>query len=571
MNVKDRRVSFYIIVKVCDRPRLVCNFIESLANFLDRRQQTDSFRLLLFDDSISSDVEEAVKKKIRGMGRLPYEFEFWNWKRQRDFLCSNFSQKQLNDYVDFVGNIFSETSEWHHRGGVRFDNIIMLILSCLKGDDPRPRLYCHFDDDESFSALVAEDDHFCMKEMPFDYFQEMKNIFLNSNASLVTSTYTGDPPMSSAGMLRTNLEDCLDFFEYLEYSGNNPNAPYRVPEINREAYSFETMAFYDHSELMGRHRKTYDRRYKYHYRFKERISKPTLAVALQNYLRELLYSPFGVHPTRPILWQEGFYCRPANNVFPGNYVSNDNMLRFVFPVASPRIRRKGPLYGRLLNQVIGKRLRITNLPVMHHKVLNYEIGPEFRIGVNTSKEFTDFSGEMLSQFRGDVIIETVEQIQEKIGNLLGLVFFGKQGQEIFNREYRQSIERVGEIYYKNAREIQQVISKFEERGYLYDNRFWWNMEPYKPQLSAVTHLIQSAKRAWDTGRVIPSFIAQVCQPEEVENIKRQIIATLKTYHNLIPKLNVSYGRSLMSIAVHYARLLASFGSQDRFHNQKPSP
>jgi hypothetical protein len=549
-DIEGIRVLFYILVKVCDRPRLVCNFLESLANFLERRPLVDFYRVFLFDDSASTEVEEVVKEKISRMGRLPYEFEFWNWKRQKDFLLVNFSKEQLHNYADFVGDIFSEETQWHHRGDVRLDNIIMLILSLLKRGDSIVSLFCHFEDDESFSVLVPQEDHFYVKEIPFDYFGTMKTLLLGNDIPLASGTISGDPPTTCSSMIRTNLEDCISFFEFLEASGNDPNVPYLPPRLEPEAYAFENMAFYDHKELMGRHRKKGHAGDSYYFRFKKRIPSPTVSLALHHYLRELSLVPFGVHPTRPVLWQEEFYCNPGNSVMPGNYVSRTELLSFFRPMSQIKIARNGPLYGRILNQVIGQKLRVTNLSVLHHRALDHINRPEFRLGVNPYERFTDLTGEILMQFTGDVIIEALERTQQRMGNLLGLVFLASRGRSIFNKEYATAVDRVGQIYCENARKIDEIIMKFHQKRYLTDKRFWWNAKEFKVPMNAVKHLIETAARNWNIEKVISPFISQAKQPEVSESIQRQIIRTLTLHNRLIPKTRLSYWRSLASIGIH---------------------
>lgn len=118
---------------------------------------------------------------------------------------------------------------------------------------------------------------------------------------------------------------------------------------------------------------------------------------------------FGEHLTRKTVYQpsaEPLALTPARTVYPGNYIVNFAGLKYIIPFGHLRLRMSGPTAGRLIQAEIGARFATVNLPMLHQRTTEADVG--FRPGVeHQAHTAIDISNEFERQFFGDLMLFTV--------------------------------------------------------------------------------------------------------------------------------------------------------------------
>jgi len=207
---------------------------------------------------------------------------------------------------------------------------------------------------------------------------------------------------------------------------------------------------------------------------------------LESFSKKLNYFFFGEHLTRKTYFSYAetlTTTQMARTIYPGNYITHFEGLKYAIPFGELRLRMSGPTTGRLIQTELKEQFVSINLPMLHNRTLQSEFEHEFRPGVEAKEQteenekIIDLGDEFERQFFGDLMLFSVARLPEaeQFSRTLLIDTFTLVEQELI-------------ALYENKHN--NVEKKCDELiALLEDKTNWWNHLEYSDDL-----VIQSKQR-----------------------------------------------------------------------------
>ncbi len=311
------------------------------------------------------------------------------------------------DVSSIIGD--PSTEHFYHKGQAVTRNLSYLKALQLTSQDDMPEkedvLFYFVDSDQQFrvNRTTPEGDEYVYG---LNYFYYINYLFNKENIAMLTGKLVCDPPVSPSVMSGNFLDDVIAFFQQLSDKDAAQECQFH-PESKIKP---DDAAYHDMVHLfgLGTLRKTYD----YCCPVKQ---KHDHTACLTTFSQRINYFFFGEHLTRKTYFSyTDSYTSivPARTIYPGNYITNFEGLKYIIPFGKLRLRMSGPTAGRLIQSEIKERFASVNLPMLHARTLQSDFKDEYRPGVEDNIEHIDLSDEFERQFFGDLMLFSVVRLSK---------------------------------------------------------------------------------------------------------------------------------------------------------------
>ncbi len=402
---------FLIVVPVADRPEQLRRCLNSLLTCQQlycygglRDNNFKKVSVLVADDSkeLSSRCDiEAISSEFSVKG---LSVSYFSQQQQ-----SNIYEKCIKSDPDHADRVLGHLNRdaFYHKGASVMRNLVYLYLQSIELEDST---IIHFiDSDQEFNVNLERNDSF----YGLNYYYIWNSVFYNQRVQVATGKVVGDPPVSPAVMSSRMLDDVNGFVDKVLDYLPGASCCFHIDNEN----SANAASYHDMADLFGFVAKTDS------VSFKCDIKEPHIIDdVIEKFATELTAFFHGSHPTRYDSYRHcpGDMCvDDARTVYTGNYLIRKNMLDFVMPFASLKLRMAGPVMGRILKSRHGCGFVSANVPMRHMRTLMDSDESEYRSGVIPRQDIIDLSSEFVRQFYGDVMLFSVSRIasmQDQVQN-----------------------------------------------------------------------------------------------------------------------------------------------------------
>lgn len=157
---------------------------------------------------------------------------------------------------------------------------------------------------------------------------------------------------------------------------------------------------------------------------------------------------------------------PARTVYTGNYIFNQEGLKYFIPFAPLKLRMNGPVLGRIIKAELQDRFVSANLPMLHKRTFGETGQSEFRPGINQTQQLVDMADEFERQYFGDVMLFSMEKLTEQ----------GYPSQAISRGSVASIVNATEQtINQQYIAKHKEIILKLERlNALLNDTNHWWN-------------------------------------------------------------------------------------------------
>ncbi|MBT7445011.1 MAG: hypothetical protein HN790_13730 [Methylococcales bacterium] len=308
-----------------------------------------------------------------------------------------------------VSSIIGEPSvdKFYHKGQAVTRNLSHLKLLQLseqnKAFNKDHALYYFVDSDQQFrvNRVTEHGDEFVYA---LNYFHTINQIFNDNDIAMLTGKLVCDPPVSPSVMAANFLDDVTAFLQQISQKNHTTPCEFHP----KQKIKPDDAAYHDMAQLFGlkSQHKTYD----YCCTLKEKHDN---AACFNTFSSRINHFFFGEHLTRKTYFtyqspQNAII--PARTIYPGNYITTFEGLKYIIPFGQLRLRMSGPTAGRLIQSEIGQRFASVNLPMLHARTLQSDFKDEYRPGVEDNIEHIDLGDEFERQYFGDLMLFTVDRL-----------------------------------------------------------------------------------------------------------------------------------------------------------------
>jgi len=401
--------------------------------------------------NVDKDIELAAEYSQKGLKVHHYGLD------EQYQLMLSIPEPLRQDVSSIIGEPASEN--FYHKGQAVTRNLAYLKALQLTSDKNRT-LYFFVDSDQLFQVNQATkegDKHV----YAINYFYYINKIFSENNITMLTGKLVGDPPVSPSVMSVNFLEDVIAFMQQLSEKTAQQSCQFhpQAKIIPGDA------AYHDMSQLFGfeGHHSSYD------YCCPIQQDQHDHIACLKLFSERLNHFFFGEHLTRKTYfnYQSSLTeITPARTIYPGNYITTFEGLKYIIPFGKLRLRMSGPTAGRLVQAEIKERFASSNLPMLHTRTLQSDFKDEYRPGVEDNIEHIDLSDEFERQFFGDLMLFTVAKLSKAD------ISSEQYNQEILSKNFALVEAELLELYENKHNNVQR---KCDELAALVNNQnFWWN-------------------------------------------------------------------------------------------------
>lgn len=473
------RHEFILSIPIADRPEHLRACLESifqLCHLYAYGGKTNGFfskvRVIIVEDSketrhVAKDIELAEEYNNKGLQVYHYGL------REQYDLMLEIPQNLRKEVSSIIGDPAIE--HFYHKGQAVTRNLSYLkALQLTKNKDNT--LYYFVDSDQQFrvNRTTPDGDQYVYG---LNYFYYINRLFNETDIAMLTGKLVCDPPVSPSVMTANFLDDVIAFLEQL--SAHKPHNKCQFhPKVKIKP---DDAAYHDMAQLFGL--KSQHQTYDYCCPIKSEHDHST---CLDSFAGRINYFFFGEHLTRKTYFSYSTPFTdivPARTIYPGNYITTFDGLKYIIPFGKLRLRMSGPTAGRLIQSEIKERFASVNLPMLHARTLQTDFKDEYRPGVEDNSENIDLSDEFERQFFGDLMLFTVDKLAksgiaiEAYSQSLLAEYFSIVEQELLDLYEKKHIN---------------VKLKNNELAALVNNKsLWWNQSEHCSE--AVTQLQQFIK------------------------------------------------------------------------------
>ncbi len=412
------------------------------------------------------------------------------------------------------------TENFYHKGQAVTRNLSYLkalqLTSLDEVADKENTLFYFVDSDQQFrvNRPTADGDEYVYG---LNYFYYINHLFCKKDIAMLTGKLVCDPPVSPSVMSGNFLDDVIAFFEQL--SACKPQA---VCDFHPESkIKPDDAAYHDMAHLfgLGTLRKTYD----YCCTITDKNgTEHDHSACLKSFSERINYFFFGEHLTRKTYFSyvgSLTDTAPARTIYPGNYITTFDGLKYIIPFGKLRLRMSGPTAGRLIQSEIGERFASVNLPMLHARTLQSDFKDEYRPGVEENLNHIDLTDEFERQFFGDLMLFTVVKLSKSGIDI-----------EAFNRHVLSETFAVveKELIDLYEQKHNNVLFKCGQLSALINNdNYWWNhSDALTESMNLVKNFIKSVQYNFDE----QSNAYQQIQSDKNREIRiEQMIVSLLAY------------------------------------------
>ena len=512
-----QRYDFILSIPIADRPEHLRGCLESifqLCRLYSYGGKANGFfakvTVIIVEDSkenkhVTKDIELAEEYNKKGLRVHHYGF------REQYDLMLTIPENTRKDVSSIIGD--PATENFYHKGQAVTRNLSYLkALQLTQNKDNT--LYYLVDSDQQFrvNRTTADGDQYVYG---LNYFYYINRLFNETDIAMLTGKLVCDPPVSPSVMTANFLDDVIAFLQQLSACKPQENCQFH-PESKIKP---DDAAYHDMAQLFGL--KSRQQTYDYCCPIKtehDHIACLTLFSARINYFF------FGEHLTRKTYFTYSTALTdivPARTIYPGNYITTFDGLKYIIPFGKLRLRMSGPTAGRLIQSEIKERFASVNLPMLHARTLQTDFSDEYRPGVEDNAENIDLSDEFERQFFGDLMLFTVDKLA-KSG-----IAIEDYSQSIL-AEYFALVEQELLELYEN-KHINVKLKNNELSALVNDKSLWWNQsDSLTDSVNQLRQFIKSVDHNFDkNGKAY-----QQIQSSENRQVRiKQMIKALLSYRH----------------------------------------
>ncbi len=541
----NERYDFILSIPIADRPEHLRGCLESIFQLCSLYSyggySSDSKGNGFFSKVTVVIVEDSKEKKHRDKDiELAEEYtkkglrvHHFGLQEQYDLML-----KIPDDIRHEVSSIIGDpsTENFYHKGQAVTRNLSYLKalqLTSLEGTPDKENVLFYFvDSDQQFrvNRITADGDQYVYG---LNYFYYINKLFCEKNIAMLTGKLVCDPPVSPSVMSGNFLDDLIAFFQQLAAQN-----PYEKCQFHpKSKIKPDDAAYHDMAHLfgLGSLRKTYD------YCCSIKPEHNHIA-CLKSFSERINYFFFGEHLTRKTYFSySGAFTEiaPARTIYPGNYITTFDGLKYIIPFGKLRLRMSGPTAGRLIQSEIGEHFASVNLPMLHARTLQSDFKDEYRPGVEDNIENIDLSDEFERQFFGDLMLFTVVKLSKSE------VAIEDFNQQILSDTFATVEQELLELYEQKHNNVLQKCDVLE--ALVNNKKRWWNQEEdLKESINQVQQFIKNIQY---------NFAEQSQAYQQIQSEKnrqgrvQQMIASLLSYR----KDRDSWDEMLLLLSKNYIK------------------
>lgn len=465
---QDNRHHFLIVIPVAERPLMLKNCLDSLheqcrifqyGNFSNRSNGLPFYNkvsVFIFDDSQDGSNINSIKEIASGSNASGIRTHYVGLEEQAGLLEQIPEDIKIN-LLNLLGT--STSSVAPHKGASVTRNLAYLYLQAFLGKSEEKALIYFMDSDEELGVKINSSGK--ILDIQFiNYFFWLNRILSNSDIEVLTGKVVGDPPVSSAVMISTFLDDILFFFDSVSGLKSNVECIFHEHQTTERS----SAEYHDMVKLFGYNSPLSPKKYSC-----SLTGAHTTEDCFKDFSGKALAFFSGVHPTRTQFYvhnKDFTETENARTVYTGNYVMNSKGLDHFIPFASLKLRMAGPTLGRILKSRLKSRFASANLPLLHKRTISDKHTDEFRSGIFRNEGTVDLSEEFIKQFWGDVMLFSIDELTKE----------GYPDKEIGLEQITGAVNKTSEnlhkLYITQQSETYEKIMKLKH--YLADTAFWWN-------------------------------------------------------------------------------------------------
>jgi len=470
----DKRHHFLVVIPVADRPVMLKNCLESLAQQCRIFQYGgtalnahgtpvyNKISAVIIDDSKDEGNILKIKSICSEIANAGLRTYYIGLEEQTELLSNLPSQykEKLRDLIGEPGG--PRNPVLPHKGASISRNIAYLWLNSFLAEFRQKALIYFLDSDEEFRVKIKGKTG--IKDIQFiNYFYWLDKIFGTSDVEVVTGKVVGDPPVSPSIMINTFLDDTALFLETLCSAAPDEKCIFH----DNQTAVISSAEYHDMVKLFGYSSLDQPRKYSC-----SLSGDHTVLDCLDDFSKKALGFFYGLHPTRTQFYLHiGDFTDTENarTVYTGNYVFSTAGLRHFIPFANLKLRMAGPVLGRILRKRLNHKFVSANLPLLHKRTIQSDYSNEFRSGISEGKNKIDLSREFNRQFWGDVMLFSIEKLAE-----IGFPD-ARSGLPEITGITHDIQAKLWNLYKERQAEITE--KKTEIARYLSQKRFCWNRVP----------------------------------------------------------------------------------------------
>lgn len=471
----DGRHHFLVVIPVADRPVMLRNCLESLAEqcriFQYGGTTINAHGMLIYNKIsaviIDDSKDEGNIKKIKNICSATAAAgirTYYIGLDEQTELLTNLTAEYREKLRDLIGKPGSPRNRvLPHKGASISRNIAYLWLSSFLAEFRQKTLIYFLDSDEEFKVKIK--DKTGIRDIRFiNYFYWLDKIFCTDDVEVVTGKVVGDPPVSPSVMTNTFLDDIALFLETLPSASLDEKCIFHDDQAARSS----SAEYHDMLGLFGYSSSAQPRKY-----LCSLSGDHTSLDCLDDFSKKALGFFYGLHPTRTQFYlHRGDFTDTENarTVYTGNYIFRTTGLRHFIPFANLKLRMAGPALGRILRKRLNQKFVSASLPLLHKRTIQSDYSNEYRSGISENMNLIDLSLEFNRQFWGDVMLFSIEKLVEigypdkrlELSVIAGIV--------------HDIQAKLWDLYKERQAEITEKKTKITR--YLYQKKSCWNGEPY---------------------------------------------------------------------------------------------
>jgi len=458
----SQRYDFILSIPIADRPEHLRGCLESIYQLCQQYNyggKTDGFfnkvSVIVTEDSKETiHVQENIKltEEYTKKGLRVHHYGF----KEQYKLMLKIPEQTRHNVRSIIGN--PETENFYHKGQAVTRNLSYLKALEITQDKKNTLYYC-VDSDQQFrvNRATSKGDQYVYA---LNYFYTINTIFNTQDIAMLTGKLVCDPPVSPSVMTANFLDDIIVFFQQLSEYQALDNCQFH-PKKKIEP---DDAAYHDMAQLFGL--KNTHASYNYCCPIQ---AKHNHIACLKSLSERINYFFFGEHLTRKTYFSyHGSFMdtAAARTIYPGNYITTFEGLKYIIPFGQLRLRMSGPTAGRLVQSEIKERFASVNLPMLHARTLQTDFNDEYRPGVEDNNDNIDLTNEFERQFFGDLMLFSVDRLNQSS------VAIEDYTKKILSETFTQIEQELLALY---AQKHKNVLQKCTDLTTLVDNNnHWWN-------------------------------------------------------------------------------------------------
>ncbi|MFK5985322.1 MAG: hypothetical protein QM479_07830 [Pseudomonadota bacterium] len=514
----DNRYDFILSITIADRPKHLNTCLESIFQLC--KQYAYGGKNNGFYSKITVVIVEDSKEQIHIQEDIKLAEQYCK-KGLKVHHYGQLEQYQLmleipTELRQQVSSIIGDPARenFYLKGQAITRNLSYLkALQLSKQKQSQPMLYFFVDSDQLFQVnLPAQDGDRAVCAL--NYFYYINRIFNENNIAMLTGKLVGDPPVSPSVMAVNFMDDVIAFLQQLSDYKSLQECQFHPQSRVKPSDA----AYHDMAQLFGfeGHKQSYD------YCCPLNSEHDHIA-CLKSFADRINYFFFGEHLTRKTYFSYSAPLtdiQPARTIYPGNYITTLDGLKYIIAFGKLRLRMSGPTSGRLIQAEIQEKFACSNLPMLHTRTLQTHFKDEFRPGVEDNIENIDLSDEFERQFFGDLMLFSVASLSKE--GLASEDF----NQQILSKTFKIVEQELLDLYENKHQNVKLKCQQLS--GLVNKQQHWWNKD--KVAAPSVCQLQQFIKNIQFNFGEHSTAYQQILSPQHRQKRVDSMIEALLNYH-----------------------------------------